>query len=284
MEKNKKLQIYCLLAATFIIGLIGAVCLHLGIANEYDDSMGHFAADSVFAPAMYFCLAAGPAFGIAAWILFRRNHASDRSLWSSLPARIASGAAAALVAVSVFLEINGATYTAAFIESAGGLITASRALGVLTAGSLLLNAFFSGKGPSKPLLSLLSFAPVLYCAVKILILYFDQSVAVNSPVKFICQLAYVSYMLVFTAQTGLSLGRGQIFARYLFTLCCGVCIGGAASVAFMCLNLAKVSCAAVSAFDFYGLFGMFLYSCVFFALAADVRIRFVPRQTKKNKE
>ena len=71
MEKNKKIQIYCLFAASLFLGIFGAVCLYLGISSgEYNDAMGYFSTDSIFAPVTYICMIAGPLFDVVAWVLF----------------------------------------------------------------------------------------------------------------------------------------------------------------------------------------------------------------------
>lgn len=278
MERNRKIQIYCLLVASLFLSLFGAVCLYMGIASEYNDAMGHFAVNSIFAPCAYLCIGAGPLLGIVGWISFRGHASGDRSPWAPVPAKVACIVAAALVLVSALLEISA---NEPVPRGAGGILNASRIFAFLTVLSLAVNALFSKRGPAKPVVSLLSFAPVLYCALKVMFMYFDQSVAVNSPVKFICQLIYLSYMLVFTAQTGLSLGRGEVFPRYIFTLCAAVAIGGAGSIASLAVKLADVPCAAISQYDFFSQIGLFIYSCTLFALTVHSRLERIEK-AKKN--
>ena len=135
----------------------------------------------------------------------------------------------------------------------------------LAAVSLIVTSFSKKDAATTPIVSLLSFAPVIYCAISVLYLYFDQAVAVNSPAKLICQLTYLSFMLVFCAETGLSLGRGNLYSRYLFALCCGVAIGGAGAVSALAVTLTGAPCAAFTGVDSFVKVGLFLYSCVRFA-------------------
>lgn len=280
MERNRKIQIYCLFAASAFLGLFGAVCLYLGIFSEYDNAMGHFAVSSIFAPCAYLCFFAGPILGITGWIVFRGHCAMDESPWRSGLMKAACGIAGAALLASFILELNAAADKVRPVAQNALLFhNASKIFAALAFLSFAINAFSSNKGPAKPFASLLSFAPVIYCALKVMLMYFDQTVAVNSPIKLICQLAFISYLLVFTAHTGLSLGRGQIFPRYLFTLCCAAAIGGSAGIASLFVNVLGVTCTAISKTDYICLMGFFVYSCCSFGVAADTRLEY----RKKNK-
>ena len=270
MEKNKKIQIYCLFAAAFILGLFGAACLYLAVLGEYNDPMGYFSQDSVFAPTAYICMAAGPIFGIVAWVLFRKQEACDKALPAGIITKIASIICAALIIFSAIADalnrLNAAT------PDFGGKVIAFIAVSVLAAVSFIMNAFSKKDSAVSPMVSLLSFAPVIYCALSVLYLYFDQSVAVNSPSKFICQLTYLSFMLVFCAETGLSLGRGKLYPKYLFALCCAVAIGGAGAVSSLLVTVTGASCAAFTGVEAFVKMGLFLYACVRFIGVAGVDV------------
>lgn len=244
MERNNKIQIYCLFAASFILGIFGAVCLYLGILGEYNDAMGYFATDALFAPVAYICMAAGPLFGIVGWILFRKKEACDKALPQNILTRISAFLAAALILFSVAADVASILNAAQPVFGARNI--AYFAVAVLCAVSLIVSGLSKKDEPVSPMVSLLSFAPVIYCAMSVLYLYFDQTVAVNSPAKLICQLTYLAFMLMFCAESGLSLGRGKLYSRYLFTLCCGVAIGGAGAVSALLVTLTGASCAAFS--------------------------------------
>ncbi|MBR6676748.1 MAG: hypothetical protein IKL24_05400 [Clostridia bacterium] len=282
MERNKKIQIYCLFAASAFLGLFGAVCLYLGIFSEYDDAMGHFAVSSVFAPCAYLCFFAGPLLGFVGWIVFRGHSSLDESPWASVITRVGCAVAAVCVLASFILDINAASDALKPVSNTAlPFYNVSRLFAMLSVVSFAVNALISKKAPAKPIASLLSFAPVIYCALKVMLMYFDQSIAVNSPVKLTCQLAFISYLLVFTAHTGLSLGRGQIFPRYLFTLCAAMAIGGSASIACLFVNLLGVTCAAISKTDYICLMGFLVYTCCSFGVAADTRLEYKKKVKSK---
>lgn len=282
MEKNDKIRIYCLLAASFAIGILGAVCLFLGIAGEYDDAMGYFNVGSVFAPVVYCVLGAGVVLGLAGAVLFRRYSAPDEVLPNNTVTVAGSVVACLGILATTFADI--ASYTGVYAGNIMGITLLSWVLSFLCVASIAVNAFFSKKGTVKPWISLLSFSTVFFCAVKVLILYFDQHVAVNSPVKLICQLCYLSYMLVFTAQTGLSLGRGRVFPRYIFTLCASAVAGTLCTLATVFLALTGTVCSAVDKIDVFSKCGLLVYVIVSFAFLPAIKAVPVPFEKKAKKE
>ena len=286
MEKNKKIQIYCLLAASFVIGMFGAVCLYLGITGEYNDAMGYFNTDSLFAPVVYCCLVGGPLLGVAGWIIFRDHRAPDKALPGGIVAIAVSCVSAAMILYSTVSDMM--SYIHAVPGTLQGVTVITWILSFLAAASLLVSAFFAKGGETvKPLVSLLAFTPVLYCTSEVLLLYFDQSIAVNSPIKFICQLAYLSYMLVFTAEAGLSLGKGNIFPRYIFTLCASVAIGGACSVAAALATATGAECVAIVGVDCVAKLGLFFYVCMRLVFVANIEAKEEkkpPKAVKKQKK
>lgn len=259
MEKNKQIQIYCLFAASLFLGIFGAVCLYLGVVGEYNDAMGYFSKDSVFAPVAYICMAAGPVFGIVGWVLCRNKEACDKALFQNAFVKVSAFLVAALILFSVVTDVVAVLNAA--VPTFGARNIAYFAVAILCAASLIVSTFSKKDEPVAPVVSLLSFAPVIYCAMSVLYLYFDQSVAVNSPVKLISQLTYLSFMLVFCAETGLSLGRGKLYSRYLFALCCGVAVGGVGAISALVVTLTGAPCVALTGADSFVKAGLFLYAC-----------------------
>lgn len=270
MERNKKIQIYCLFAASLILGIFGAVCLYLAVLGEYNDAMGYFNKESIYAPAAYICMAAGPIFGALSWVIFRKQEAQDRALPCGIAEKIASFVCAALILFSVASDISGRLNAAAPQFDAKTVLFI--AVAVIAAISLVVSSFAKKDAPATPMVSLLSFAPVIYCALCVLYLYFDQAVAVNSPAKFICQLTYLSFMLMFCAEAGLSLGRGKLYPRYIFALCCAVAIGGAGAVSSLAVTLTGAPCGAFTGVEAFVKVGLFLYSCVRFARVTAIEL------------
>lgn len=281
MERNRKIQIYCLWAASLFLGIFGAVCLYFAVAGEYNDAMGYFNIGSLFAPAVYCCLGAGVIFGVTGYVLFRKYSAPDCALPSGIFTGVASYAAAALILFTTTFEITESLSVAG--SRINAVEIASWVLGILTAASLICTALFAKKGVVKAWISLLSFAPALYCASQVLLLYFDQSVAVNSPIKVICQLSYLSAMLVFCSETGLSLGKGKILPRYIFTLCAAVTIFGTCSVAAVIVTLTGTPCAAFSGVGCAAKLGLFFYACARLAGAVGIEIGITKKPEKAEK-
>ncbi|MBQ4066577.1 MAG: hypothetical protein IJD22_02915 [Clostridia bacterium] len=279
MDNNRKLQIYCLFAASLFMGIFGAVCLYMGLGSEYNDAMGHFNVGSLFAPVVYCCIAAGPILGIAGWVLFAKGSLPDRPLPRTVTSKAVSIIAAALVSLSSVLElssnINGIP------GSATTLAKISSVLGLALAAYLIVSAF-TGKdnAPRSALVSLLGFCAVIYCATKVLLLYFDQSVAVNSPLKLICQLNYLSYMLALTAQTGLTLGRGRLLPRYIFALCTAIAVGGTGAIAAVAVRFTNVQCSAFAGEESFAKIGLFIYMCVQLVMLTRADADFTSPQKK----
>lgn len=282
MEKSRRIQIYCLFLASLFLGLFGAVCLYLGIAGEYNDAMGYFNVGSIFAPVVYCTIVCGAVLGIVGWIVFRKHVAPDKALPQSAATRTAS----ALAALCIFIVAGVGAYQALGNHEIPfrGVEVFSFVTAVFAAASLIADAFFAKGKKNDAWRSLLSFGTTLYCASRVLILYFDQTVAVNSPVKFICQLSYLSFMLVCTARTGLTLGRGHILPRYIFALCCAMTAGGACAVAALICTLAGTQCAAIVGIGCVDKIGLLLYCATNFLVATRIKPHVVERVSKRGSE
>ncbi len=284
MMKSRKIQIYCLLAASLIIGLFGAACLFLGIFGEYDDALGYFNTNSLFAPVVYCCMAAGPVLGLVGALVFKGLKAPDRVLPGETLSKVAYFLAAAVILIGVAADIAGK------VSAIGAVIVTtdvfSWVMGAISVAALIINGLNTKGGKVKAIVSLMDFATVFYCVSKVLALYFDQSVAVNSPIKFICQAAYLSYMLVFTAEVGLSLGKGEMYSKYIFALCTAVVVGGTCSVASVIVTVTGVACASFTGIDAVAKFGLFLYALLrlFLLVKMDVTQKEKPVKTSKKKD
>ena len=282
MEKNRKIQIYCLLAASLVIGLFGAACLFLGIFGEYNDALGYFNTNSLFAPVVYCCMAAGPVLGLVGAVMLRDYRAPD----SVLPGRMLSKVAYLLGAFAVI--VGTAADIAAKVMAENVVITLPDALswllGAVSVAALVISSFNTDGGKVKAVVSLMGFATVFYCVSKVLALYFDQSVAVNSPIKFICQAAYLSYMLVFTAEVGLSLGKGEMYSKYVFALCTAVAVGGICSVAAVVTTVTGVACASFTGIDAVAKLGLFLYAALRLFLVTKMEVTKAEKTAKGSKK
>lgn len=277
MEKNRRTQIYCLFLAALFLGLFGAICLYIGIATEYNDAMGHFDVGSIFAPVVYCAITAGPVLGIVGWIVFRKHVAPDRAL----PRSIATKATAVFAAVSVLVVAVVDTFSA---SSVGPINVFSLATAVFAAGSFVCDEFFVNGKKNDAWRSLLSFSTTLYCASRVLILYFDQTVAVNSSVKLICQLSYLAFMLVCTARTGITLGRGHLLPRYIFALSCAMAAGGVCAVAATVCTLTGTQCVAITGIGCLDKLGLLCYCATAFITTTRIKVHIVERTSRRTRE
>ena len=286
MKNNRKIQIYCLLGASLIIGLFGAVCLFLGILGEYNDAMGYFNVDSLFAPVVYCCLAAGPVLGAVGAVIFKDLKAPDKALPGGILSKAAYFLAAVSILVGIVSDVMGKVDPMGAIQLNSADMV-SLFMGVISVTVLVMLGLKKGEENAKAVVSLMGFATVFYCVSKVLTLYFDQSVAVNSPIKFICQAAYLSYMLVFTAEVGLSLGKGEMYSKYIFALCTAVAVGGTCSMASALTTVSGASCASFTGIDAITKVGLFLYAAVRLYLVMGMDLTAIDKKekaAKKNKK
>lgn len=233
METNKKTSLVYIACSAVFLALLGAFLMLLALASDFTPSLGYFNNGSVKAALLYAVLAAGVALGVFAWIFLRRIRLSD----PALPMPIYTKAASMLLLAALLWhtgdDLLGIMRTAAGVPY-WGLVLLSDLLALLFIVSLVCDM-----GPDKvrggSLAAFSGFFPPFYAAAQLFLLYFDETIATNSPIKIIYQLMYIAFMLLFTAQTGLSLGRKTIFPRYVFTLICSISLGGTVSVsALLC--------------------------------------------------
>ena len=207
-----------ILAAVAALSAIGAVFFYLGISGEFEASLGYFVNNSSMAPIIYAILISGPVLGLVFSVSRRGTLSKNRSLPGNgkLPMRILSAVLGLCIAVSAVLDfmssMNGAP------KEFASVIYISWVLAALSFICLIRSAIVR-ENEASPLTCTVSFILPLFYASKVLVTYFDRTVAVNSPIQIICQLAFISFMLTLTAETGIMLGRKKIYRRYLFTLC-----------------------------------------------------------------
>lgn len=230
-----KTKIYCFFAASLILMLFGAVSVFAAFGSEFDADIGHFARDSVFGPIVYGCFAGGAVCAVAAWILFAHHRAADDGVtvgkMTVLHTVLCSLAAVVMFADAVADIVEYYFSITSYDTGSGAMHYVLWALGLVGGACMLVCAL-----PAKynaPQRALAGFAPPLFMAVKVLVLYFDGSVAVNSPAKLAVQLALIGLMLSLCAEAGVTVGRAHIFPRWIATLCLSSVIGGAVGMGML---------------------------------------------------
>ena len=246
MKRTKKIQIYILCAFCAAAAFFGAFCLYFGAKTEYNPALGYFDKGSVFAVALYLSLALGAAAGIVSWVLFARLKCADKpipqkNVLTVISCVLISGGIAADCIEDAVEFFGAVSVKYSYIHYIMWILGAAAAV-------LMLVCAVPGKS-NNPVHSLGYFVVPLFLASKILIIYFDRSVAVNSPVKMISQVSLICFMLMFTAETGISLGRGNIFPRWLCTLCISAAVGGVGGIGALAVCLAGINFPGITLCD-----------------------------------
>ena len=234
MEAKKKTSLLYIACAAILLTLLGSFVMFLALSTDFTPALGYFTKGSLTAFLLYIVLAAGTLLGGIVWFCLRRCRLTEPSLPMPLYTRAAS-----VLLIAALLWQAGDTLRSLF--SAGGRAP----LWGLTLLCVLFSLFFilflcCDMGPGRvrrgSLAAFCSFFPPLYTAGQLFLLYLDETVALNSPVKVIYQLMYIAFMLLFTAQTGLLLGKGAIFPRYVFCLIAAAVLAGSVSIsALLCV-------------------------------------------------
>ncbi len=227
-------------SVTVALIFVAGAFLALAVALEYESGLGHFMRDAMFAPAVYVTCGAAFILGIVSWVLFRRADVEYGTKAGIFPCFAHALAAFLAVAALAFDYLTVSADTAGV--SGGYSIGAITVLYcIFTAGTCAAFLIFGFSGAYKGNAGkLLSFCPVIYCAIKTLMLYFDESVAVNSPLKIMCQLAYVSLMLMLVCDSGLAVEKENIFGRYYMCTVWAAVMSGAVSAASLCAHIMNV--------------------------------------------
>ena len=225
-------------ALAISLALVAAAFLSLAVITEYESILGHFMRGAMFAPAVYVTCGVGFACGIASLIFFRRTEIDSEIRAGVFPCFTHALTAFMTVAAIVFDYL---TVPAAQTASEGGVNIISIAYYIFAVGTCAAFLMYGFSGAYKSTAAkLLSFCPVIYCAVKTLMLYFDKSIAVNGPLKIMCQLAYVSLMLMLVYDSGLAVGKEKIFGKSYMCTLWAVVMSGAVSVSSVAAHIMNV--------------------------------------------
>lgn len=212
--------IFAVIAA---LSVIGAVLFFLGISGDFEPEFGYFVHGSTFAPIIYAVLISGPVIGL----IFAASKKGTVCAERSLP----GNGGKLMKALTALLGVSIAVSTAMEFMDVVNSAPAKYAVVTYVAWALAelsvvhyIRTVFVHEDEASPLTCISGFLPPLFYASKVLVSYFDRSIAVNSPVQIICQIALISAMLTFTAETGIVLGRKKLFKKYVFMLCTTIVI------------------------------------------------------------
>ena len=225
-------------ALAISLALVAAAFLSLAVTTEYESILGHFMRGAMFAPAVYVTCGLSFVCGIVSFVLLRRTETDCEERAGIFPCFAHALTAFMAVAAIVFdcLAVPDAQ-----TASEGGVNIISIAYYIFALGTCAAFLMYGFSGAYKSTAAkLLSFCPVIYCAVKTLMLYFDNSIAVNGPLKIMCQLAYVSLMLMLVYDSGLAVGKEKIFGKSYMCTLWAVVMSGAVSVSSVAAHIMNV--------------------------------------------
>ena len=280
MNNSKKMLVLVSAIVALVLAAVGAAMIFMAVSGEYDASIGHFAANSVFAPIAYGVMGAGVVLAIVLAFLMRGSrvlHGKNAGAFLSFASVFAAILMIASVAFSFFdssVSIEASYNTFVYFEVLFGVGGAVALFVFALAGSYRTNVAKA-----------LSFCLPLYFVMRTLILYFDKTVAINSPVKVITQLAFVVFALFSAFDAGVYVGKEKILPRYLFGCISAISVGGTVSVAALVSQFSVEGCFELSVVDTCMLLAFFLFVCakthhIAFAVAEEKT--FKPAEDEEN--
>ena len=227
-------------ALAISLALVAAAFLSLAVTTEYESILGHFMRGAMFAPAVYVTCGVGFACGIASLIFFRRTEIDSEIRAGVFPC-FTHALTAFMTVAAIAFEYLTAPEAEAAVNTGYAINLINIAYYIFAVGTCAAFLVFGFFGAYKSTAAkLLSFCPVIYCAVKTLMLYFDNSIAVNGPLKIMCQLAYVSLMLMLVYDSGLAVGKEKIFGKSYMCTLWAVVMSGAVSVSSVAAHIMNV--------------------------------------------
>ena len=239
MNKEKTLTLSAMAGIAVLLAAVAAVCMTLALDGAFTPALGYFVKDAPAAAMLYCTFILSVVLGIAAWICFRTTRIR------SVPMPGFTKASAGLVLLTLLWR-TAETFLQLWQSSASATVVAHKtlmisgaALGILFLLELICELFLP-RAQNHPLVALSAFFPPFYIATQLFLLYFDENMATNGSVKILYQLMYVAFMLMYTAQAGLRLGRSKMLPRYLFCLCTATALGGGISASALACFVANI--------------------------------------------
>lgn len=242
-------------AISVALSVVSALFLTFAVMQEYEAAIGHFSRGAMFAPAVYVVLAAAFLLGIASAFLFKKVTPDTSAKAGPFPVFCHAVCAFMIVATVVFDKI---TAPQAQAQVALPLVIAYYAFSIGAAAALIMYALQGGYRTNAS--KLLSFCPVIYCAVQTLILYFDKTTAVNSPVKIMIQLAYVALMLMFVCDSGVAVEKENALGKLYMCSLWACVMSGAVSVSAVAAQIMNIRSFHITLADAVLLLCLFLVS------------------------
>ncbi|MBR6917022.1 MAG: hypothetical protein IKN38_02445 [Clostridia bacterium] len=235
--KYSKIKTYLILLFCVAVSaaLVGSVVLYLAMDNDYDASIKHFEFGSVFATSALAISIGGAALGLVGFII------SPEKKIDLDPKR------GDYTFVGVFFSILTGLMSALYFvsrirqgipEEKPGLLMAEMAFSALSVAFFTIKA--AGILKKKKNLSILGISPALACAFMLLNLYFSRNEPLNAPLKIYETVMLISFMLYFTADTGISISRKKMNRKYVFAGLFAATTGGTIALSRIAIRIVNV--------------------------------------------
>ena len=219
------------IAAAFAVG--GAILMFLAMTNDFDASIMHFEYGSAFAGAAFAVCVMSVALAAGGFFMSTNRIAyDDGAKFSSITVFISTLAGLTCL-LYAFVAIRGG-----LPETKIAVYIAEIVFSILSAAFFLMKA--AGVFEKKPAFSLTGLFPALMCAFALLRVYFDSNEPLNSPLKIYQIVMLVTFMLYFTAESGISIGRPKMSRKFTFASLTAISIGGMISISRVASRVADV--------------------------------------------
>lgn len=270
---SKKMIVPVMAIISVCLAALGFALILLAAFTEYEVSIGQFVNNAIFAPSAYAVCILGIICGAVCAFLcrgYRISHGKNAGVFLSF----ASALCAILMLASVVLTFveNISTAFADFTTVNYLCMIA----GVLGSAALVLFVFYGSYRTTAS--QLLSFCIPVFFIFETLVQYFDKSTAIDSPLKILVQLAFISYALFTAFDSGVYIGKKKMLPKYAFACISAVVVGGSVSLATLVCQFTHPECFDISVVES-------CMACAFFLLAAAKlhHIAFAIKPEKKEK-
>lgn len=216
MKASTKKILITAIVAVLIITVVSAVCSFIAMTKEFDHDLFYFKRGSTTAAlAMYLPVAAAVLSLVCGLLVGRQIKFTDAPA-ANVPTVFASVLSGLLVIVSSVFAFMGA-------EPLAGISLGAAVTGFVCGAYLIILPFMG----NKPFMSLLSFAPVVWTALKLLEEYFREGEAINSQIRTI-NLTMLAFLLLFFAEDVRFGINRQIPGAYYFCILSATAFTGSA--------------------------------------------------------
>lgn len=218
-RSGSKIAVIVLFFIALALALGGAALLFLAMENEFDTSIMHFDFDSVYALGALCASLGALALAIAGFFSASKKLSFTGDNRCTFLGTFISALTGLMCLLYFVLNVKK------------GLPETKRALLMIELTFVVLSAIFfflkaSGLFAKKPGVALSGLIPALMSAFILFYLYFNASEPLNSPLKIYQIVMLATFMLYFTAETGVAISRPKMGKKYVFAGIVATGVGG----------------------------------------------------------